>query len=45
MTEALTTLWTRPYKRRGGPNRADKALRCARAGIGPASFGGEAASP
>lgn len=35
MTEALTSFCARLYGRRGARNRADKALRCARADVGP----------
>jgi putative resolvase len=35
MTEVLTSFCARLYGRRGARNRADKALRCARADVGP----------
>ena len=34
-TEVLTSFCARLYGRRGARNRADKALRCAKADIGP----------
>ncbi len=35
MTEVLTSFCARLYGRRGARNRANKALRCARADVGP----------
>jgi putative resolvase len=35
MTEVLTSFCARLYGRRGAANRAEKALRCARADVGP----------
>jgi len=35
MTEVLTAFCARLYGKRGARNRADKALRCARADVGP----------
>lgn len=35
MTEVLTSFCARLYGRRGARNRAEKALRCARADVGP----------
>lgn len=37
MTEVLVSFCARLYGRRGARNRAEKALRCARADVGPAS--------
>jgi hypothetical protein len=38
MTEVLTSFCARLYGRAAARNRADKALRCARANVGPASL-------
>ena len=38
MTEVLTSFCARLYGRRGARNRADKALRCAKAGVGPVAL-------
>jgi putative resolvase len=35
MTEVLTSFCARLYGRRGARNRAEKALRCAKADVGP----------
>jgi putative resolvase len=37
-TEVLTSFCARLYGRRGARNRADKALCCAKADVGPASL-------
>ena len=47
MTEVLTSFCARLYGRHGARNRAEKALRCAKAGIGPSalcSYGCQAAT-
>jgi putative resolvase len=38
-TEVLTSFCARPYARRSARNRAEKAVRCARRDVGPASLG------
>jgi putative resolvase len=45
MTEVLTWFCARLYGRRGARNRADKALRCAKADVGPMALRDEASAP
>jgi putative resolvase len=45
MTELLTSFCARLYGRRGARNRADKALRCALADVGPMALRDQASAP